>query len=245
MDFAKPVKAISLPQDVPSTSNFRLIELKNQVQRLMEAHLAPKSSVQVNKITFSYEICSGPHDTQYCMENLEQAFIDYESSRTAKREASVRGDGVRISLWRRQGSKATTSGCFVMTSRKVKGIKVFVGNFTYECDFMFLEDVSSVIDHYLGTVMFEKNDERVTFKMPHKMERFKDIEDLNTDNIPPFFVASKGDEERGEGYVSRKRLTHYSGCLELGPEYKHDEGIIKRIKFLNGRSSSMNNEGVT
>ncbi|GKA44942.1 MAK10-like protein [Tanacetum coccineum] len=54
----------------------------------MEAHLAPKSSVQVNKITFSYEICSGPHDTQYCMENLEQAFIDYASSRTAKREAS-------------------------------------------------------------------------------------------------------------------------------------------------------------
>ncbi|GJT97630.1 MAK10-like protein [Tanacetum coccineum] len=39
-DFAKPVKAIALPQDVPSTSDRRLIELKNQVQRLMEAHLA-------------------------------------------------------------------------------------------------------------------------------------------------------------------------------------------------------------
>ncbi|GKB39950.1 MAK10-like protein [Tanacetum coccineum] len=81
-DFAKPVKAISLPQDVPSTSDRRLIELKNQVQRLMEAHLAPKSSVQVNKITSSCEICSGPHDTQYCMENPEQAFVDYASSRT-------------------------------------------------------------------------------------------------------------------------------------------------------------------
>ncbi|GKD24935.1 zinc finger, CCHC-type containing protein [Tanacetum coccineum] len=39
-DFAKPVKAIALPQDVPSTSDRRLIELENQVQRLMEAHLA-------------------------------------------------------------------------------------------------------------------------------------------------------------------------------------------------------------
>ncbi|GJV80251.1 hypothetical protein Tco_1516121 [Tanacetum coccineum] len=48
----------------------------------MEAHLAPKSSVQVNKITSSCEICSGPHDTQYCMENPEQAFVDYASSRT-------------------------------------------------------------------------------------------------------------------------------------------------------------------
>ncbi|GJZ62434.1 hypothetical protein Tco_0618571 [Tanacetum coccineum] len=48
----------------------------------MEAHLAPKSSVQVNKITSSCEICSGPHDTQYCMENPEQAFVDYASLRT-------------------------------------------------------------------------------------------------------------------------------------------------------------------
>ncbi|GJY83554.1 reverse transcriptase domain-containing protein [Tanacetum coccineum] len=39
-DFAKPVKAITLPQDVPSTSNHRIIKLENQVQRLIEAHLA-------------------------------------------------------------------------------------------------------------------------------------------------------------------------------------------------------------
>ncbi|GJW33671.1 hypothetical protein Tco_0053703 [Tanacetum coccineum] len=47
-DFAKPVKAIALPQDVPSTSDRRLIELENQ----------------------------------YCMENPEQAFVEYASSRT-------------------------------------------------------------------------------------------------------------------------------------------------------------------
>ncbi|GJX65390.1 hypothetical protein Tco_0299733 [Tanacetum coccineum] len=73
--------AISLPQDVPSTSNSRLIELKNQVQRLMEAYLAPEQLVQVNKISSSCEICSGPHDTQYYMENPEQAFVKYASSR--------------------------------------------------------------------------------------------------------------------------------------------------------------------
>ncbi|GJR17135.1 hypothetical protein Tco_0965662 [Tanacetum coccineum] len=70
-DFAKPVKAIALPQDVPSTSNRRLIELENQVQSLMEAHLALTQSTQVNKITASCEICSGPHDTRYCMEDPE------------------------------------------------------------------------------------------------------------------------------------------------------------------------------
>ncbi|GKB12733.1 MAK10-like protein [Tanacetum coccineum] len=83
-DFAKPVKAISLPQDVPSTSDRLLIELENQVQRLMETHLAPKQPTQVNKITSSCEICSGLHDTQYCMENPEQAFVEYASSRTDK-----------------------------------------------------------------------------------------------------------------------------------------------------------------
>ncbi|GJZ80328.1 MAK10-like protein [Tanacetum coccineum] len=81
-DFAKPVKAITLPQDVPSTSDCRLIELENQVQRLMEAYLAPTQPTHVNKITTSCEICSGPHDTHYCMENPEQAFVEYASLHT-------------------------------------------------------------------------------------------------------------------------------------------------------------------
>ncbi|GJU23174.1 MAK10-like protein [Tanacetum coccineum] len=72
-DFAKPVKVISLPQDVPSTSDRHRIKLENQVQRLMEAHLAPVQPTQVNKITSSCEICSGPHDTQL-------AFIQREVS---------------------------------------------------------------------------------------------------------------------------------------------------------------------
>ncbi|GJR80911.1 hypothetical protein Tco_0151696 [Tanacetum coccineum] len=58
-DFAKPVNAVSMPQDVP-----------------------------MNKIASSCEICSGPHDTQICMENPEQAFIEYASSRTDEAEVS-------------------------------------------------------------------------------------------------------------------------------------------------------------
>ncbi|GJV95604.1 MAK10-like protein [Tanacetum coccineum] len=79
-DFSKPVKAITFPQDVPSTSDRRLIELENQVQHLMEAYLAPTQTTQVNRITTPCEICSGPHDTQYCMKDPEQAFVEYASS---------------------------------------------------------------------------------------------------------------------------------------------------------------------
>ncbi|GKE42401.1 MAK10-like protein, partial [Tanacetum coccineum] len=38
----------------------------------------------VNKVTTSCEICSSPHNTQYCMEDPKQAFVEYASSRTDK-----------------------------------------------------------------------------------------------------------------------------------------------------------------
>ncbi|GKE44057.1 hypothetical protein Tco_1471341 [Tanacetum coccineum] len=47
----------------------------------MEAYLAPIQPTQVNKVTTSCEIRSGPHDTRYYMEDHEQAFVKYASSR--------------------------------------------------------------------------------------------------------------------------------------------------------------------
>ncbi|GJU97359.1 hypothetical protein Tco_1326630 [Tanacetum coccineum] len=81
-DFAKLVKAIALPQDVLSTSDCRLIELENQAQRFIEAHLAQTQPTQVNKITASCEICNGPHGTCNCTKDPEQACVDYASSHT-------------------------------------------------------------------------------------------------------------------------------------------------------------------
>nr|GEU30835.1 MAK10-like protein [Tanacetum cinerariifolium] len=82
MDLAKPAKEIALPQDVLSTFDGRLIKLKYQVQRLMKAHLALTQPTQVNKVTTSYKIYSGPHDNQNCIEDPEQAFVEYASSGT-------------------------------------------------------------------------------------------------------------------------------------------------------------------
>ncbi|GJU82653.1 MAK10-like protein [Tanacetum coccineum] len=74
---------------------------------------------------------------------------------------------------------------------EVKGLKVFVGNFTYECDFMVLEDTTSVTNHDLGsvifgkpfieatglvydreegTITFEKDKEKIMFKMPNDIK---------------------------------------------------------------------------
>ncbi|GKC24362.1 hypothetical protein Tco_1026512 [Tanacetum coccineum] len=57
-------------------------EIFDSVSRTVYASTAGESSAAVNKVTTSCEIYSGPHDTQYCMEDPEQAFVEYASSRT-------------------------------------------------------------------------------------------------------------------------------------------------------------------
>ncbi|GJY40619.1 protein kinase-like domain, concanavalin A-like lectin/glucanase domain protein [Tanacetum coccineum] len=139
---------------------------------------------------------------------------------------------------------------------RVKGLKVFVGNFTYECNFMVLEDTTSVIDHDLGsvifgkpfieatglvydmeegTVTFEKDKENIMFKMPHKMEMFKHIDftDIKTDRIPPFAIESDDDSSE---------KTHYSDNLDLGSEYKHDENVCRAIQSLIAIKAKRNKE---
>ncbi|GJT79378.1 MAK10-like protein [Tanacetum coccineum] len=403
-DFAKPVKAIALPQDVPSTSDCRQIELKTQVQRLMEAHLAPTQPTQVNKITTSCEIYSGPHDTQYCMENPEQAFVEYTSSRTdeaggqeekgklgninsnphSQRDplASITTEHVRklnsmleslglvpqssnmkfvctkeddgevmfIEIIRdddepqnespNEGEGTTTEGPAVeyfdtfptrdeltyhkylmcglipliflrnpiitegcssnlkipcnighvhvekayidlnsplniMTrmmynwimrrkldprenanggisnfTGRIKGMHVFIGNFTYVVDFMIVEDISSIIDPRLsqvvlgrpfieisnmthdlpeGVVRFTNENDEFAYKMSHKIEQYNSLLNLEKEHIKSVYLRNEEDRRRGVDYVMSKILGFYKECLELGPEYVtglDDEGEV-------------------
>ncbi|GJU66981.1 hypothetical protein Tco_1253240 [Tanacetum coccineum] len=299
-DFANSVKEIDLPQDVPSTSDHRLIELENQVQRLMEAHLGPTQPTQVNKITTSCEICNGSHDTQYCMEDPEQAFDEYasspeeegsvEPSKTgytnreeadetdeeveSKKEVEEENEGVpeeereddpehfdtfptmkELRLKPRRKPSNPKKNCNFVG--RVKGLKVFVGNFTYEYDFMVLEDTTSVIDHYFGLVMFrkpfveetgfvynikegtavfEKHKEKIVFKMPHKIGMFEHIDfaDISTDRISLFIIESDN---------NNCDKTHYSDSLDLGPEYKYDEYVCRGIRSLIAAKSRRKNKG--
>nr|GEU64306.1 MAK10-like protein [Tanacetum cinerariifolium] len=156
MDSSKPVKAISLPQDVPGTSDHRLIELKNKIQSLMEAHIAPMQPTQVNKITSSCEICSGPHDTQYYMENPEQAFVEYASSRTD--EAGVLGKPF-----------------------------VEISNMTH--------------DPPEGVVRFTNGTDEVSYKMPHKIEQYNSLSDLEKEHTKSVYLRNEEDGRRGVEYV--------------------------------------------
>ncbi|GJU07621.1 MAK10-like protein [Tanacetum coccineum] len=141
-DFAKPVKAISLPQDVPSTSDRRLIELENQVQRLMEAHLAPTQPTQVNKITTSCEICSGPHDTQYCMKDPEQAFIEYASLHTDE------AGGVRLGKTKGKTYNLSHRGPVyeAILEKKITKKEDIKGNIEIPCNIGGLKNVNALVD---------------------------------------------------------------------------------------------------
>ncbi|GJY64739.1 hypothetical protein Tco_0466199 [Tanacetum coccineum] len=101
-----------------------------------------------------------------------------------------------------------------------------------ECDFMVLEDTTSVIDHYLGsvvfgkpfmeatrlvydkdegTVMFERDKEKIIFKMPYKIDMFKHIDftDRGTNSIPHFII------ERDDDKLLSLDLTNKIACRKF------------------------------
>ncbi|GKB63776.1 hypothetical protein Tco_0919962 [Tanacetum coccineum] len=287
--FVNPFKAIALPQYVPSTFDRRLIKLENQVQRLMEAHLAPTQPTQVNKITTPCDICSGPHNTRHCMENPEQAFVKYASSRTDEagedngevmfikiirdddepqnedpneEEGATTEEPVveyfdtfptrdELTYHRRKlDPRRNTNGGISNFTRRIKRMHVFVGNLTYVIDFMIVEDISSIINPRLsqvilgrpfvdissmthdppeGVVRFVRGADEFAYKMPHKIEQYDSLSDLEKEHTKSVYLRNEEDKRRGVKYVMSEILGFYKECLELGPEYLtvvDDEGEV-------------------
>ncbi|GJY78374.1 hypothetical protein Tco_0484175 [Tanacetum coccineum] len=129
--------------------------------------------------------------------------------------------------------------------RIMRGLRVFIGSFAYKCDFMILEDTTSIIDDCLGefvfgkpfiketglvynkkegTIAFRMDNEKLTFKLPHTLETFKHakINGLNTDSIP----LATYEDDYGQG------RTHYFQSLLIGDRYKQDEGDKRGIRYL-------------
>ncbi|GKC67824.1 protein kinase-like domain, concanavalin A-like lectin/glucanase domain protein, partial [Tanacetum coccineum] len=128
---------------------------------------------------------------------------------------------------------------------RVKSIKIFIGSFAYECDFMIVEDTTSIIDRCLGemifgrpfidktglvynkeegTVMFKQDNETIKFKMPHTIEIFKQTRFMgtSTDSIPPLAYEENFSNGR----------THYYQSLLIGDEYRQVEGDRRGVRHL-------------
>ncbi|GJT58491.1 hypothetical protein Tco_1002024 [Tanacetum coccineum] len=86
------------------------------------------------------------------------------------------------------------------------------------------DETGLVYDKEEGTVMFKQDDEKITFKMPHTMEIFKEtrLMGLSTDSIPPFTYEENFSHGR----------THYCQSLFIGDDYMQDEGDTRGIRHL-------------
>nr|GEX65466.1 retrotransposon Orf1 [Tanacetum cinerariifolium] len=125
-------------------------------------------------------------------------------------------------------------------TKRIKGMHIFVGNFTYVSNFMFVEDISSIIDPKLsqgvlrkpfveisnmthdlslGVVKFTDGIHGIAYKMPHKIEQYNSLSDLGKEHTKSVYLRNKEDKRKGVKYVMSKILGFYKECLELGPEY--------------------------
>ncbi|GJW09432.1 hypothetical protein Tco_1575259 [Tanacetum coccineum] len=131
---------------------------------------------------------------------------------------------------------------------RVIGMHIFVGNFTYIMDFLMVDDINLVIDpclsrvvqgkplvevsnmtydSSLGIVKFTNEVDEVAYKMPHKIEKFQSLSNMEKEHKQPVYFRNDEDKRQGVDYVMKKIFGFYKECLELGPKYKtnNDEGI--------------------
>ncbi|GJR97358.1 hypothetical protein Tco_0269532 [Tanacetum coccineum] len=117
---------------------------------------------------------------------------------------------------------------------RIKGMHVFIGNFTYVVDFVIVEDISSIIDPRLsqvvlgrpfveisnmthdspeGVVRFIRWVDEVAYKMPHKIEQYESLLDLEKEHTKSVYLRNEEDKRRGVEYVMSKILGFYKECL--------------------------------
>ncbi|GJR69206.1 hypothetical protein Tco_0015271 [Tanacetum coccineum] len=141
---------------------------------------------------------------------------------------------------RRLNPREDANGGISNFTGRIRGMHVFIRNFTYIVDFMIVEDISSIIDPRLsqvvlrrpsveisnmtydppeGVVRFVSKSDEVVYKMPHKIEQYNSLSDLEKEHTKLVYLRNEEDKRRGVDYMMIKILGFYKECLELGPEY--------------------------
>ncbi|GKA89029.1 retrotransposon ORF1 [Tanacetum coccineum] len=177
--------------------------------------------------------------------HVEKAYIDLNSP------LNIMTRMMYNSIMRRKlDPRENANGGISNFTGRIKGMHVFIGNFTYVVDFMIVDDISSIIDPRLsqvvlgrpfikisnmthdlpkGVVRFTNENDEVAYKMPYKIEQYNSSSDLEKEHTKSAYLRNKEDKRRGVDYVMSKILGFYKECLELGPEYvtgMNDEGEV-------------------
>ncbi|GKE44574.1 hypothetical protein Tco_1471858 [Tanacetum coccineum] len=183
------------------------------------------------------------------MEDPEQAFVEYASSRTD--EAGGLVSNFMASQDARQSKfeadfKQQESGMTNKIDTMLKAVTGIAGALpSYMVknsilNFMIVEDISSIIDPRLsqvvlgrplveisnmthdppeGVVKFTNGTDKVSYKIPHKIEQYNSLSNLEKEQTKSVYLRNEEDRRRGVEYMMSKILGFYKECLELGPEY--------------------------
>nr|GEU49766.1 retrotransposon Orf1 [Tanacetum cinerariifolium] len=94
---------------------------------------------------------------------------------------------------------------------------IVTGNFTYVIDFMIIDDISSIIDPRLsqvvlgipfveisnmtydppeGIVRFTNRTDEIAYKMPHKIEQYNSVSDLEREHTKLVYLRNEEDKRR-------------------------------------------------
>ena len=124
---------------------------------------------------------------------------------------------------------------------RVKGLPVYVGNFTYVTDFVIVEDIRPIVDASLtqvvfgkpfvevsrmtyepslGIVRFKDETDEVNYQMPYKIEQFQHLSNVEKELKQAVYYRNDEDRSKGVDYVMKRIFSFYKDCLKLGPEYK-------------------------
>ncbi|GJY30890.1 hypothetical protein Tco_0414385 [Tanacetum coccineum] len=93
----------------------------------------------------------------------------------------------------------------------------------------FIEIFNMTHDPPEGNVRFINGTNEVSYKMPHKIEQYDSLSDLEKEHTKSVYLRNEDDKRRGVEYVMSKILGFYKECLELGPKYLtaiYDEGEV-------------------
>ncbi|GJX32135.1 hypothetical protein Tco_0241990 [Tanacetum coccineum] len=71
----------------------------------------------------------------------------------------------------------------------------------------------------LGHVEGSTEEPKIAYKMPHKIEQYNSLSDLEKEHMKFVYLRNEEDKTRGVESVMSKILGFYNECLELGAEY--------------------------
>ncbi|GJZ39802.1 hypothetical protein Tco_0586365 [Tanacetum coccineum] len=104
---------------------------------------------------------------------------------------------------RKLNPRENSNGGISNFTGRIKGMHIFVENFTYMVDFMIVEDISSIINLRLsqvvqgrpfieisnmthdlpeGVVRFTNENDEIAYKMPHKIEQYNSLSNLEKEH---------------------------------------------------------------